>query len=223
MDGDDIKFLAAPKGNWGDGDIQSYKGEDVLDYPCVYLDTNGLYDFKDLRDISHDYTASSDFTDPQVRTVTFNFCKLITGCGSDNTFASMEINSECYELTTGDQHAADTDTISSPTGADGVRISRQGNQVCPDDDTTNLGFVIDVFCNENVTGHPPTKLVAFDSEYDDIGDPCIVHVQMEHSAGCAVVNYTWARRAIGALMMSVGFLLTYLRLKSMKWFMAVIV
>lgn len=94
---------------------------------------------------------------------------------------------------------------------------------CPDDDTAQLGFVVDVFCNEDVQGHPPTKLIGYDSDEDDIGDPCLVHVQLEHSAGCAVVNYTWARRAVGALMMGAGFLLTYLRLKSMKWFMAVIV
>lgn len=63
---DDGKFLFVPppKGEWGDGDIQSYKGEEVEEYPCVYLDSNGLYDFGHLRDLSMDYKARSDFTDP---------------------------------------------------------------------------------------------------------------------------------------------------------------
>lgn len=96
---------AAPKGGWGDDDIQSYQGDDVTDYPCVYLDSNGLYDFEDLRKLQLDYEVSSDFTDPESKTLTFNFCKLTPGCGSQNTFASVEKEGVCTELTDGNQHA----------------------------------------------------------------------------------------------------------------------
>ena len=49
------------------------------------------------------------------------------------------------------------------------------------------------------------------------------HVQLEHQAGCPTVSYTWARRAFGAFLCFIGFVLAYLRQKSQKWFMAVIV
>jgi hypothetical protein len=61
------------------------------------------------------------------------------------------------------------------------------------------------------------------SEEDDIGDACVYHVQLEHQAGCPTVSYTWARRAFGAFLCFIGFILAYLRQKSQKWFMAVIV
>jgi hypothetical protein len=68
---------------YGDGDIQSYKGNEVEEFPCMYYDSNGLYDFKDLRFMEDDYQVRQDSTE-----ITFNFCKLIEGCGSRNTFAA---------------------------------------------------------------------------------------------------------------------------------------
>lgn len=82
---------AGAAAQYGDGDIQSYQGDDLNEFPCVYLDTNGLYDFKDLRNFQSDYQVASDFTDPESKSITFNFCKLISGCGSGNTFASVEV------------------------------------------------------------------------------------------------------------------------------------
>lgn len=41
------------------------------------MNSNGIFDFKDLRNFSGDYTVSSDFSDPEKKTLTFNFCKLI--------------------------------------------------------------------------------------------------------------------------------------------------
>lgn len=52
--------MMAAAGTYGDGDIQSYKGEELADYPCVYLTSNGLFDFKDLRSFESDYSVSSE-------------------------------------------------------------------------------------------------------------------------------------------------------------------
>lgn len=54
------------------------------------MNSNGLYDFKDLRNFEGDLHSQSDFSDPEKKELTFNFCKLIEGCGSSNTFASVE-------------------------------------------------------------------------------------------------------------------------------------
>jgi len=170
-----------------------------------------------------DYEVSSDFTDPENKTIKFNFCKLTEGCGSQNTFASMEKEGQCLELTDGNQKAYQTESVSSPTGADGIRIKRQSATACPEDDSKMLGFVVDVFCNDSVQQNPPLKLVTPGGDGDDLEDPCVYHVQLEHEAGCMQVNFVWGRRAIGALLMGAGFILSYMRVKSMKWFMQVIV
>jgi hypothetical protein len=86
-----------------------------------------------------------------------------------------------------------------------------------------MGFAVDVFCNEDVLQNPPLKLVTAGGEDDDIDDPCVYHVQLEHAAGCPQVNYVWGRRFIGALLIAGGLLLSYLGVKSMKWFMEVMV
>lgn len=113
--------------------------------------------------------------------------------------------------------------ITSNTDKDGIRIMRQGTKVCEEDDSKMMGFVVDVFCNEDVLANPPIHLVTPGSDDDDIENPCWYHVQLEHAAGCPKVSYVWGRRAIGTLLIGAGFILTYLRVKSMKWFMEVVV
>lgn len=170
-----------------------------------------------------DYEVSSDFTDPENKTIKFNFCKLTEGCGSYNTFASIEKEGKCFELTDGNQHDYDTEAVSSPTGADGIRIKRESATACPEDDSKMLGFVVDVFCNDSVQQNPPLKLVTPGGDADDLEDPCVYHVQLEHEAGCMQVSFVWGRRAIGALFMGAGFILSHMRVKSMKWFMQILV
>lgn len=163
-----------------------------------------------------DYTVGSDFSDPVKKEITFNFCKLIQGCGSANTFASMEENGQCVELTDGNVHATLNDSVTAESGADGIRIARESPTLCPSDDSRNIGFVVDVFCNEQITGAapPPMKMIMTGSNEDDIGDECIYHVQLAHEAGCATFAFTNIRRLFGALMIFVGVVLTYLRQKS---------
>jgi hypothetical protein len=144
------------------------------------MNSDGIFDFKDLRNFNGDYTVSSDFSDPEKKTLTFNFCKLIQGCGSSNTFASLETEKDgnCYELTDGNNQGVLTSGISSPSGADGIRIEREGGAPCPSDDSRKIGFVVDVFCNEAINGAspPPMKMIYSGSELDDIDDSCVYHV-----------------------------------------------
>ena len=186
------------------------------------MDNDGLYDFKDLRSFNADYSAQSDFTDPNRKEVNFNFCKLIQGCGSGNTFASVRENDQCYELTDGDQKNHVAESVTAEDGSEGIRISRQGTTKCVHDEDRMFGFVVDIFCDENITANAPSKIVGSDS-YEDLGDPCMVHVQMKHAAGCAQVNFTWGRRAVGTAMIAIGVLLTMMNIKYIKWFMATIV
>jgi hypothetical protein len=148
---------------------------------------------------------------------------LIQGCGSSNTFASLETEKDgnCYELTDGNNQGVLTSGISSPSGADGIRIEREGGAPCPSDDSRKIGFVVDVFCNEAVNGSnpPPMKMIYSGSELDDIDDSCVYHVQLEHSGGCTTFSFTNLRRLFGAFLMFIGAVLTYLRQKSQKWFM----
>jgi hypothetical protein len=99
----------------------------LQDFPCVYINSDGLFDFKDLRNFNGDYRAQTDFTDPNTKQITFNFCKLISGCGSGNTFASISEGDKCYELTDGDQKNYSAETVTAEDGSEGVRISRQGS------------------------------------------------------------------------------------------------
>ena len=74
--------------------------------------------------------------------------------------------------------------------------------------------MVDVFCNEAVLKNPPSKFVVSGSGDDDIEDACIYHVQLEHAAGCATFSFVNFRRVIGALLIFIGVILTYLRQKS---------
>ena len=113
--------------------------------------------------------------------------------------------------------------VTSNTDKDGIRIVRQSDKVCAEDDSKMMGFVVDVFCNDEILQNPPIHLVTPGSDEDDIDNSCIYHVQLEHASGCPKVNYIWGRRAIGGLLIGAGFILSYLRVKSMKWFMEVVV
>jgi hypothetical protein len=184
---------------------------DALEYPCVYLTSNGLFDFKNLRSQSDYSTTSNDH-----KSITFNFCKPVHGCGS-STFASVTFDGKCVDLTDGDERAVVTSNVETQAGSSGIKLLREGTSVCPDDQTQNLGFEVDVICNPSLAT-PQIQIMA-----PEPGETCRYHVTVEHIAGCPAVDFTLARQTLGTLLLSCGVLLTYLGFKSMKWFMTVIV
>lgn len=92
---------------------------------------------------------------------------------------------------------------------------RAGGDVCPQDESRMLSFVLDVYCNEDKPRNPSDIKSAITVPEED-ADPCIVYVELEHAAGCPDLDLQPILTILGSIMIFFGLVLSWFGLKVQK-------